>query len=133
MKKILLTIVVVVVGLGLFSHSACGIFYYDISGGWTLVKVVDGVSETMSVSFIGTRKGGDVVWNQFFMGYYNYENSVLSFSMTFGDNSGYDKLGIEQYTGGFDDEHLTSGSFTGSYQEGTVSGTWSAVRENQGD
>jgi hypothetical protein len=133
MKKIVLTIVVIAVGLGLFSYSACGIFYYTISGTWTMVKVVDGISETTTITFRGGRKGGDVVWNDFYMGFYEYENSVLEFSMSYGDNVGYEKTGSEQYTGGFDDEDLTSGTFTGNYQGpvvSTVTGTWTATRNN---
>jgi hypothetical protein len=128
MKKLLLTISVVVVGMGLFSHSACGIFYYEISGNWTLTKNVDGVTEEIVVSFVGGRKGGDVHWNNFYMGAYRYEKSLLTFSMTFGSNIGYNKAGTENYIGAFDDKDLTSGSFSAIYTDGSVTGTWTAVR-----
>lgn len=128
MKKIALSIFLIVSAIGLFNYSACGIIYYDVAGTWSITQTTDETSTTLELLFDGTRKEGIVIWDGYFMGNYTYNDSVLSFSLTYGSNLPLGKVGTETFTGGFGDENDLSGSFSGAYQDGQASGTWTAVR-----
>ena len=128
MKKIALSIFVIVFAIGLFNYSACGIIYYNVAGTWTFTQTSGDASTTLTLIFEGTRKEGIVVWDGFFMGNYTYEDSVLNFSLTYGSNLPFEKEGMEVFNGGFSDENNLSGNFSGNYQDGQASGTWTAVR-----
>ncbi len=129
MKRLALSILIIVTGIGLFSYSACGITYYDIAGTWTFTLTSGETTTTIVLTFDGTRKEGIVGWNEYFMGNYTYGDSTLNFSLTYGSNLDLGKVGTEVYTGSFEDYDFMNGKFSGQYQNGQASGTWTAVRQ----
>ncbi len=129
MKKIILSIFIIITIIGLFNYSACGISYYDINGTWTFTQTSGDISTTIVLVFDGTRKEGMVVWNEYFLGNYTYGDSILNFSLAYGSNLDIGKVGTEVFTGIFEDDDILSGNYSGSYQDGQASGAWTAVRQ----
>lgn len=129
MKRLVLSISIILMGIGLFNYSACGISYYDIAGTWTFTLTSGEQTTTIVLTFDGTRKEGIVSWNDYFMGNYTYGNSVLNFSLTYGANLELEKVGTEVFNGTFDDYDYMSGNYSGQYSSGAATGTWTAVRQ----
>lgn len=110
----------------------CNIIKYDVTGRWTLTRVLDGESNDMVLDFVGSRSSGEVhfIFGDlvYFVDFYQYQDGTLTFRVKIPDEVGVDfQPYLDIFSGSFEDKNFLSGAFTEYAADGGV-GTWTAVR-----
>ena len=107
----------------------CHIIKYSAVGTWSLTKVQDDNTDIMVLEFIGSRGGGDISWEGYYAGFYEYADSTLRFSILLPGDIGLPFIpNLEVYTGGFEDKDHLAGTYTEYIDNLPVPGTWTAAR-----
>jgi hypothetical protein len=133
MKNLLTRIVYsVVIGLLLFytgCPEGCNITKWNAAGSWTITRVIEGESRNYELEFDGSRDKGEIYWTDYFVGFYDYTDNVMSFSMQMPGDAGleFDTF-LETYTGEMEDNDHMSGTVKEYRTDALVQGTWTAVR-----
>jgi hypothetical protein len=105
----------------------CNIIKYNAAGDWSVTKVQGEESQTMQLVFSGSRSSGNLYWDSYLVGYYEYEDKTLTFRLQLPNNPDYETY-LEDYTGSFEDKDHLSGTYVVYIPEDVVEGTWTAVR-----